>query len=76
MIDHLQAMFSLWLAWGSASCKQHDREWFAGSAPAPDANVEAANDAVLFRGEVPMLYVWPQVVEPPQPAALAAPLQP
>ena len=44
--------------------------------PAPYANVEAADDAVLLWGEIAMLYVGPQVIEPPQPAALATPLQP
>jgi hypothetical protein len=44
--------------------------------PAPDGGEEAADDPILVVGEVAVLYVGPQVVEPPQPAALAAPLQP
>jgi hypothetical protein len=44
--------------------------------PASYANVEFADGAVLLRGEVPMLYVGPQIIEPPQPAALATSLQP
>ena len=44
--------------------------------PAADANVQAANNVLLFFGEVAVLDVWPQIVEPSQPAAFAAPLQP
>ena len=44
--------------------------------PAPNANVEAANDVLLFFCEGTMLNVWPQIVEPSQPAAFPASLQP
>jgi hypothetical protein len=44
--------------------------------PASDANVEAANDMLLFFCEVTMLNVWSQIVEPSQPAAFPASLQP
>lgn len=44
--------------------------------PAADADVEAADDVVLFVGEAAVLYVGAEVVQPPQPAALPAPLQP
>ena len=44
--------------------------------PASNGSEEVADDSILVIREVAMLYVWPQIVEPPQPAALAAPLQP
>ena len=44
--------------------------------PAPDGDVEAADEAVLVLGEAAVPDVRPEVVEPPQPAALAAPVQP
>jgi hypothetical protein len=44
--------------------------------PAPYADIEAANDVLLFFREVTMLNVWPQIVEPSQPAAFPASLQP
>jgi hypothetical protein len=44
--------------------------------PAAYGSEEVADDPVLVVREVTMLYVWPQIVEPTQPAALAAPLQP
>lgn len=43
--------------------------------PAPDGGEEVADDHVLLAGEVAVLYVGPQVVEPPQTAALPAPLE-
>jgi hypothetical protein len=48
------------------------RKW----APASHGSEEAADDPVLVPREVTVLYVGPKVVEPAQPAALAAPLQP
>nr|ACN31059.1 unknown [Zea mays] len=44
--------------------------------PAADGAVERPNDPVLLVGVAAVLDVRPQVVEPPQPAALAAPVQP
>jgi hypothetical protein len=38
--------------------------------------VELDDDVVLLVGEVASLEVWPEVVDPPEAAALAAPLQP
>jgi len=43
--------------------------------PASNANVEAANDMLLFFCEVTMLNIWPQIIEPSQPAAFPASLQ-
>jgi hypothetical protein len=43
--------------------------------PATDGSKEVADDPVLVVREVTVLYVWPQIVEPPQSAALAAPLE-
>ena len=43
--------------------------------PAADGSEEVADDPVLVVREATVLYVWPQIVEPPQPAALAAPLE-
>jgi hypothetical protein len=48
------------------------RKW----TPASDGSEEAADDPVLVIREVAVLYVGPKVVEPAQPAALAASLQP
>jgi hypothetical protein len=45
-------------------------------SPAPDADVEAADDPVFLLGEAAVPDVRPEVVEPPQPAAFAAPVQP
>jgi hypothetical protein len=56
------------------ACDEDDE--FGLHLPAADANVEAANDVLLFFAEVPVLDVWPQIVEPSQPAAFATPLQP
>ena len=44
--------------------------------PAPDGVVEGADDPVLLLRVAAVLDVRAQVVEPPQPAALAAPVQP
>jgi hypothetical protein len=44
--------------------------------PAPDGVVEGADDPVLLLRVAAVLDVRPQVVEPPQAAALAAPVQP
>jgi len=38
--------------------------------------VEVEDEELLVGGEVAALHVGPEVVEPPQPAALARPLQP
>jgi hypothetical protein len=45
------------------------------SSPAPDADVQAADDPVFLLGEVAVPDVWPEVIEPPKPAALAASVQ-
>lgn len=45
-------------------------------SPAADADVEAADDPILVLGEPAVLDVWPEVVQPPEPAALAASLEP
>jgi hypothetical protein len=45
-------------------------------SPAPDADVEAADQPVLVLREAAVPDVGPEVVEPPEPAALAAPVQP
>ena len=45
-------------------------------SPAPDADVEAADQPVLVLREAAVPDVGPKVVEPPEPAALAAPVQP
>ena len=42
------------------------------SSPATDADVQSAYNAILFFGEPSMLDVWPEIVEPPETAALAA----
>jgi hypothetical protein len=44
--------------------------------PVADDGVELEDRVVLLGGEVPALDVRAQVVGPPQPAALAAPVQP
>jgi hypothetical protein len=44
--------------------------------PASEHGVECDNELLLLLGEVLVFQVGPQVVGVPQPAALAAPLQP
>jgi hypothetical protein len=44
--------------------------------PASDGVVEGADDEVLLLGVAAVLDVRAEVVQPPQPAALAAPVQP
>jgi hypothetical protein len=48
----------------------------SGNSLASDLGVEGDDDGVLLLGEAAVPDVWPEVVEPPQPAALAASLQP
>jgi hypothetical protein len=48
----------------------------SGNSLASELGVEGDDDGVLLLGEAAVPDVWPEVVEPPQPAALAAPLQP
>lgn len=42
--------------------------------PAPNTNIEAADDVVFFFRESPMLDVWPQVIQPSQSTTLSASL--
>ena len=46
------------------------------TAPVAEELVEADYEVLLVVGDVAALDVRPEVVEPPQPAALAAPVQP
>ena len=46
------------------------------TVPAPEHGVEGDDEVLLLLGEVLVLEVGAQVVGVPQPAALAAPLQP
>lgn len=56
-------------------CKVDGRELNeSGTEPAADAYVEAADDVVLFLGEAPVLDIGPEIIQPPKPAALPAPL--
>ena len=47
-----------------------------GALPVPKGGVELDDDVLFLLGDVPPLHVRPEVVDPPQPAALAAPEQP
>jgi len=47
-----------------------------GGPPAPDGVVEGQDDPVLLLRVAAVLDVRAQVVEPPQPAAVAQPIQP
>ena len=49
---------------------------FTGVLLVADDGVELDDGLLLLRGEGPALDVRPEVVGPPQPAALAAPVQP
>ena len=44
--------------------------------PVAKGGVELDDDVLFLLGDVPPLHVRPEVVDPPQPAALAAPEQP
>lgn len=46
------------------------------SSPASNRVVERADDVVLLLGVAAVLDVRPQVVQPPEPAALAAAVEP
>ena len=46
------------------------------SLPVAEGGVELDDDVLFLLGDVPPLDVRPKVVDPPQPAALAAPEQP
>jgi hypothetical protein len=46
------------------------------SLPVPEGGVELDDDVLFLLGDVAPLHVGPQVVDPSQPAALAAPKQP
>lgn len=43
--------------------------------PVPEGGVELDDDVFFLLGDVPPLDVRPKVVDPPEPAALAAPEQ-
>lgn len=44
--------------------------------PVAEHGVQLEDDGLLVRGDLPPLEVRPEVVHPPQPAALPAPAQP
>jgi hypothetical protein len=76
MIDHLAVSSSGRTRQWSVGTRTRTAETVNIYVPASDGAVEGADDVVLLLSVAPVPDVRPQVVEPPEPAALAAAVQP